>query len=509
MIPFPVLAHAVLAVSVLAPLAPPSDAAAERLAAASRLESASRVMEHADVLARRIGPRLTGSEGLRRAAEWARDRLASYGLENARLEAIGEWPLGFERGPSTGRIASPERRDLRFGANAWTRGTAGPVEGRAVLAPASDDALAKGGFEGAWVLLPSAPKGDAFEARRDALFAEKEKGIAGLVRRSPRDEILVQGRPAASLDALPPFPEVVLGAADFDALARRVSDGEAVRLEFDLRHEFVPGPLPLVNVVAEIRGTERPDEFVIVGAHLDSWDGAAGAADNAAGVAAVLEAARLLAAAEPKPRRTIRFVLFTGEEQGLLGSKGDVARNAALLPKTSAVFVMDLGTNAISGIEAPEAQAAILEKALAPLAALDPARPFTVSTKRAAAAPESECASPCEPAAPKARDCSSACEPAARCAPADAACGAPSDCASAGGGGGCSSDHVAYLAAGVPAFLFRQSGPHDYSRAHHTDADRFEDLDADSLRHSALVIALAARAVAGLDALLPREAANR
>jgi hypothetical protein len=210
-----------------------SPSAEDRIVAAARSESFA--IEHAEILARRIGPRLTGSENLRRAAEWARDRLASYGIASARLEPVGTLPLAFERGPSSGRMVRPERSEIRFAADAWTRGTRGPLAGRAVLAPEDDAALEAFDAAGSWVLVRARSNDADFEKRRAARFAEKE--IAGLVRRSPREEILVQGRPVASLDDLPPLPEVTLPASRFDALWRRAGSGEDVRLEFDLRHE--------------------------------------------------------------------------------------------------------------------------------------------------------------------------------------------------------------------------------------------------------------------------------
>jgi len=156
------------------------------------------------------------------------------------------------------------------------------------------------------------------------------------------------------------------------------------------------GPRVVHNVVAELYG-EKPDEIVIVGAHLDSWDFAHGAADNAAGCGAVMEAARLLAASGVKPKRTIRFVLWTGEEQGLLGSKDYVRVHANELAKTSAVFVMDAGTNPIAGLTGTQAMRTDLERALAPITMLDAAAAFDLAFVDAFALPADCCSKPSQP----------------------------------------------------------------------------------------------------------------
>lgn len=141
-----------------------------------------------------------------------------------------------------------------------------------------------------------------------------------------------------------------------------------------------PEAIPVVNVVADLRGHERPDEYVIVGGHMDSTDLGEGALDNGAGVAAIMESARLLVAADVQPYRTIRFILFGGEESGLLGSKGYVEAHADELQRISAVYIMDKGTAYVSGLPATAPLADDLRNAFAAAATLDPAMPFTVET---------------------------------------------------------------------------------------------------------------------------------
>src|SRR5690606_35229748 len=136
--------------------------------------------------------------------------------------------------------------------------------------------------------------------------------------------------------------------SDYDAMNSRLADGEEVHVAFELNHTFIEGPIPCYNTIGEIPGTERPDEVVIVSGHLDSWDGpgSQGTVDNGTGSSVTIEAARILMAADAKPKRTIRFILWTGEEQGLLGSRAYVeSLSDEEKAKISAVFVDDSGTN--------------------------------------------------------------------------------------------------------------------------------------------------------------------
>ena len=231
---------------------------------------------------------------------------------------------------------------------------------------------------------------------------------------------------------------------------------EQVELGFDIRNFFRRGPIPLYNVIAEIPGTEFPDEYVVIGGHIDSWDGATGATDNAAGCATTLEAARILMAAGVRPRRTIRFMLWSGEEQGLMGSRAYVKQNLSEMPKISAVFVHDGGTNYVSGIETPPSLWADFEAVFAPAKLLDPRAPFELQK---------------------------------------------TDIIRARGG----SDHVSFIQAGVPGFFWRQSGRATYRDTHHTQFDTFDSVVPEYQQHSATVIALAAWGVANLDHMLSRE----
>ena len=351
----------------------------ERFLSAGREDP--QVMDHLDVLCNRIGPRLTSSDNLTNACEWVRDRFKSFGIENARLDQWGEFPVGFNRGPWFGRVIEPEPKALEFVTMSWSAGTKGAVRGKAVLAPKDqkelDEAKAKGTLAGAWVLLRTgAPP--AATMRRELENAK----VAGIVARGAASELVTGGQYRITWDKLPTVPAVNLLRKQFEEIVAWLKDGKPVTLEFDIRNYFKKGPINLYNVIADIPGTELPDEYVIVGGHIDSWDGATGTTDNGTGVATALEAARILMKAGVKPRRTIRFMVWSGEEQGLLGSAAYVKAHKELMPKISAVLVHDGGTNYLSGIGATEAMLSDLEQVFTPVKELDHDYPFAGAESR-------------------------------------------------------------------------------------------------------------------------------
>ena len=384
-----------------------SELEAEKIVSAGREESL--VMDHLDFLSNRIGPRLTSSDGLQTACEWARDRFASYGLDNARLEEWGTLPVGFNRGPWSGKIVEPKdhAHPLEFTTMSWSAGTKGLVRGKAVLAPTDQKQLEslKESLAGAWVFVPTGgPRPDA--AFQKALTAAYDKAkIAGFVR-SGRGDVVITAGPQYKLswDKLPTTVTVTLVKKQFDEIVGLLKQQEAwkilqnhpdrkqleplfasmkepgpVTVEFDIRNYFKKGPIKLYNVIADIPGTEKPDEYVIVGGHIDSWDGATGTTDNGTGCATAIEAARILMKSGVKPRRTIRFMLWSGEEQGLLGSAAYVKAHPELMPKISAVLVHDGGTNYLGGIGATEAMLSDLTQVFTPVMSLDPKYPFEVN----------------------------------------------------------------------------------------------------------------------------------
>jgi hypothetical protein len=235
----------------------------------------------------------------------------------------------------------------------------------------------------------------------------------------------------------------------------RLAKDEPVELEIDIDNRFVKGPITQYNVVADLVGATKPDEVVIVCGHLDSWDGAQGAVDNGTGCATTLEAARLLVRSGARPERTIRFMLWSGEEQGLFGSNGYVKLHADELPKISALFNHDGGTNYLAGLNGTIEMEAQLREACAPLFGLNAELPFAIkATDGLQARPDS--------------------------------------------------DHWPFAKAGVPAFFWVQEGRSDYDHMHHTQYDTFDTAIPEYQQHSALVAALTAFGVANLPAQLDR-----
>lgn len=374
----------------------------------------NQVMDHLTHLTKRIGSRLTGSQRLIAANNWCREQYVRWGLSNAHLEQWGEVTTGFDRGPCTGKMLLAHEkknddksvsveydtlRDFEFSTLSWTKGTEGPVRGKVVREPLTDAEYeaVKDQLPGAWVLVKAAsPIGQRGVRRRLADFAEMRTAarkkladgaapesltmqekvavatVAGFIS-TTRDERVwtgaIGGWRERKIEDYPNDLSISVRSSDYDAINSRLADGEPIELEFNLQHTLTPGPVPVYNTIAEIPGTTWPDEIVIVSGHLDSWDGVGseGCTDNGTGSATTLETARILMAVGAKPKRTIRFVDWSGEEQGLLGSAGYVVTHEAELPKISAVFVDDGGTNYDGALSVPKAMIDMLAAATAPI----------------------------------------------------------------------------------------------------------------------------------------------
>ncbi len=334
------------------------DATARHIVALSKNDP--RVMNWLDVLSNRFGGRIAGSDAYTHAAAWTCTQLQQWGV-HAELEEAGQVTLGFNRGPWSGRIVAPLEQQLRFATPAYTAGTKGVQRGLAAIGPATlAEAQARAAqFKGKWVLIG----GDAGGIGRDGLDDYKPKAITlalieagalGTIQSAEEPLYAGTGAPG-TWAALPTLPDIKLAAPQYAALKQQLAAGEAVTLEFDIRNWYYPGPVAYHNVVATIPGTGKPEEIVILGAHLDSFDSATGAADNGSGVATMLEAMRLLAASGAKPRRTIMMVAFGAEEQGRKGSFAFVERHAGQVKRTVMMLNRDSGPGAISGITIPSA----------------------------------------------------------------------------------------------------------------------------------------------------------
>lgn len=270
------------------------------------------------------------------------------------------------------------------------------------------------------------------------------------------------------LDAMPRDIEIGISEPDYDYLNSRLADGRAVTIEVDLDHRLTQGPIPVYNVIAEIPGTDLPDEVVIISAHFDSWNGpgSMGTTDNGTGSAVMMEAARILRAAGARPRRTIRVILWSGEEQGLLGARAYVATlSQAERDRIVACFVDDGGTNYQGGLGAPDVMIDYLQAATAPVnnvfyCDVD-GRYLNVNIR------------------------------------------STGNSIPAGG----SSDHAAFNAVGVPGFFWDEIGRANYGYGWHTQFDRLDLAIPIYLRQSATATAITAYNLACAPEILPRPAA--
>ena len=302
-----------------------------------------------------IGPRPAGSAGYRRASEWAVARFAAMGLE-ARLEAFTV-SQGWKRGPIRARMVAPREQILRASSAGGSPATPGPgVRGQVVeLADASPQAIRARASELAGRMVLIDPQGifkDGFTIGTTRLSRAYEPlRAAGVVAVlwpwGLRDDQFKGHLTFYSPGPIAPLPVVDISRADA-AVLRELMAGGPVELELVVENQ-ISGPFETANVVAEIRGREEPDQWVLVGAHLDTWDVTPGAQDNGTGVVQVLEAARAIKALPVPPRRSIRFILWGAEEMDMLGSRAYAAAHESELDDCVAVLNADDGAGEPKG----------------------------------------------------------------------------------------------------------------------------------------------------------------
>jgi hypothetical protein len=296
-----------------------------------------------------FGGRLSGSPAHNRAAEWARDKFRSFGIKNARLESF-TIPSGWLRGTAHGEMLSPLARPLYIASEGWSPSTPdGGVKGDVVIIDdvSADNIKSKASqIKGKIVMLDTEKIfADGWTKVVGAVIAApqlfKDAGAVGVVHPDfEKNNVLTAGSAdwGGHLNVL---PTAQIGLEDAQ-LIRRLLEKGPVSIQFEL-HNTTSGPTQVNNVVAEIGGDQQADEWIIIGAHLDSWDFGTGAEDNGTGVASVLEVARAIAASRKTPRRSIRFALWGGEEEGLLGSAAYVQAHINEIPKCVAVLNNDNG----------------------------------------------------------------------------------------------------------------------------------------------------------------------
>ena len=323
---------------------------AERLASSTELASDLRY------LCDRIGGRLTGTDACRLAVSWAKSRFEQAGLDKIRLE-----PFTMQRawlpGEGEARLLAPVAMDLRIATVPYSPDTGSVLEARvfdAATGSPSDIARQGKSARGAIGLVRTAEMRSLVDLfteymrDREMLRAAQEAGVAGLLLMSTRPRGLLYRHPIRADGTLAPVPVALVGREHAQRIGRLLDSGDEVRVRLAIEGT-ADGTIESHNVIADIPGRERPEEIVLFGAHLDSWDLGTGAEDNGVNCAAVIAVARAMKSLGLAARRTIRFALFTGEEQGLWGSRGYVERHAAEMDDHVAVVIMDIGSGRVTG----------------------------------------------------------------------------------------------------------------------------------------------------------------
>ncbi|MCU1315906.1 MAG: hypothetical protein JWN63_1228, partial [Candidatus Acidoferrum typicum] len=370
----------------------------------SKIHDHSQAMDNLEYLSDQIGPRLTGSPQLKQANDWTAAKFREYGLTNVKLEP---WTIAhsWARGTAHARTVSPAVHPLTIASAGWSPGTNGVVRGLVVYFDAKtkeEFEKFRGKLKGAIVIYqepeslspprpenlnrelirpmqapppvkgqPPAPSPFAAlqEVARERNEFFKQEGVAVVLRDSnkPHGLLNMTGIGGEKFD-IGVLPTAFITGEGYRMLFRMHKHAR-VEVEIEMTNSFGDKPMDVYNTVAEIRGSEKPGEVVILGAHLDSWDLGTGSTDNGTGSMAVLEAARTLAKLNLKPKRTIRFVLFTGEEEGLVGSAKYADAHKDELEKISAVLVHDTGTGRVLtlGLHDNYQDREIVDQVLAPL----------------------------------------------------------------------------------------------------------------------------------------------
>jgi hypothetical protein len=475
----------------------------------------NRTMHHLDIITNRFGGRLIGSDAYENAALWCASEFRKWGMEVIMDEA-GSVPVGFDRGPWFGRMLSDNGMVLHFATPSYTSGTKGVQRGHVLIEPKSRDEFnrIKGALKGSWVLIGGKNSGFPVDwsakadsaragimlhndsvaavnreimrenyANRDkpqkdmlplkeepALFYREmcEAGILGVIQSAEVPIRALYDRKnidKMTFETLPTVCDIKLDEKQYAIIEKMVKERRYFLLEFDIRNHFQPGPVKYSNVIGVIKGTQYPDEYVMMGGHLDAYDVATGGVDDGSGITPAMEAARLIMAAGGKPKRTILVCLWAGEEFGLLGSKHWVEANKDKLPRISNYFNRDGGPTVASGLSVPEAMYDDLEKICRPLNSINPDFPFKLTKNT-------------NPPRPR-----------------------PT---TAGG-----SDHAHFALNGVPTIAFDapdvKGFDFNYQEIWHTENDLYTKSIPEYQEHTSIVTAVVVYGLANLDHLLSRK----
>lgn len=447
----------------------------------------NRTMQHLDVLTNRFGGRPIGSAAYDNAAEWAGRKFKEWGMQ-VEYDEAGTLAVGFNRGPWFGKMTSPKSMHLHFATPSYSSGTHGKQVGHVVLEPQEDKQFErmKKKMKGAWVLLDPPElepeeverrKKLTREERRELSEQERKKaqaklqkmekaGILGVIASAPIPIRATYNRNVKewkSWDDLPTTCDIKLDEHQFAEIKQMVIERQRVELEFDIRNYFKMGPVKYHNVIGIIPGTDFPDEYVIMGGHLDSFDVATGAVDDGSGLTPAMEAARLIMAAGGKPRRTILVCLWAGEEFGILGAGHWVKKYKDRLPKISNMFNRDGGPTVITGISVSEAMWEDVAKICRPLNDINPDFPFEMIKRK------------------------------------------PRERSKRPGG----TDSSVFSMNWVPTMRFTTDDPKGYDFSYreiwHTENDYFQKSIPEYQEHTSIVTAVVVYGIANLDHLLSRE----
>jgi carboxypeptidase Q len=444
---------------------------------ADEVKAHSELVKNLEYLTTQIGPRLTGSPQMQAASQWTLKRFKDYGVD-AHLETA-EIAHAWTRGLETAEITSPIQQRIGIRALGWSKATNGEISGNVVLldikSPSDFDQY-KGKLKGAIVMMRKPVDMSKEEANPENAYdavippprgvPDTNGGFRGRIRllnqvsaEQPALILMDSGKVdslfnmSGGLRKYSPSeaPLAFLTHEDYDLLYRLLQVGP-VTLKANLPETFSEKPAPASITVAEIKGSDHPDERVIVGGHLDSWDLGQGALDNGTGAMATLEAARTLKALGWKPKRTITFILFTGEEQGGIGADTFLKKHAAEIRKMDAVLIHDTGTGKVFSISLENLweTAPLMREIYQPLQEVFDLEPL--STRYFG-----------------------------------------------------SSDHVPFLNKGVPAYFCVQL-PARYGEAHHSQTDTFDKVIPEQINEGAAFLAAWAWNVSEMPEALPHSA---
>lgn len=405
-------------------------------------------MQYLQELTDQFGGRLTGSPAYNAAAQWAVEQFYAIGIKDVRLEPF-TIPHSWERGTSSGRITAPYDRPLHIEPLGWSVATpAGGIRGQVVVIDdLHSDALQKkaAGIRDHIVLidlekaLGEEKSYKPWELLFDLPDILQKLGAKAMLFGGERPEQVLS---TTSMDwnaNVTEIPAAMIGHEDSEVILRLAKEKPvSVQYEYTVK---IGGPVQVNNIIAEIRGSEHPEQFIILGAHFDSWDLATGAQDNGSGAVEVMEAARVLASLKTPPKRSIRFALWGGEEEGIIGSRAYTKAHSAEMANCIADLNTDNGAGAVEGWNVVGNEAAVK--------GMEPFAKNTESFGTAKVVKEVEF----------------------------------------------DTDDGPFLLAGVPAYELRVDMK-GYGAIHHTSGDTLDKVNAKDLSDASAVMALTAWAVA-------------